>query len=150
MLKGFAGKDVYVWVILASSACDCTNDQLDRGGDGYFEHPWESAIWELPNVKQLRARMQLVPGDACVLGFRDPVNHLPMQKKTGWLTTVFLMAKKLDDQCNRQHTRQQIESSTGGIQRSVYAGIYWNRLVKILADGCESCLPVHHGHVVDR
>ena len=137
-------------VILANFACNCMNDQLDCGGDGYFEHPWESAIWELPKMKQLRARMKLVRGDACVLGLRDPVNHLPMQKKTGWLTTVSLLAKKLDVQCNRQHTRQQIEGSTGGFQRSVYAGIYWNRLVEILADGCESCFPVHHAHVVDE
>ena len=64
--------------------------------------------------------------------------------------TVALLAKKFDVQCNRQHTHQQVEGSTGGIQRSVYAGIYWNRLVKILADGYESCLPVHHAQVVDE
>jgi len=41
--------------------CQELERQLDRGGEAFFEHPWSSWVWKMPETRRLMRRMQLQP-----------------------------------------------------------------------------------------
>ena len=66
---------------------DEIHNQLRRGGDFLFEHPWPSHVWHAPEMRSLRRKFGTFRIDMCAYGLCCPESELPIQKATGLMTS---------------------------------------------------------------
>ena len=77
-----------------------------------MESPWSAETWTQPELKEFLQGSLAARLDQCMLGLKNPSNHLAMEKKTRIQTTSRAVFQQLDQRiCNKQHVHSQIAGS---------------------------------------
>ena len=66
---------------------DEIQNQVRRGGDFLFEHPWPSHVWHAPEMKSLRRKYGTFRVDMCAYGLKCPDTDMPIRKSTGLMSS---------------------------------------------------------------
>ena len=117
--------------------------QLGKGHFFAFEHPASATSWSQGCVQRVLAHadVQVVVFDQCMLGLVTKVHKTPTRKRTMIATNMpHLVALLRNFRCDRSHRHQRIESSEGGMKRSVWAQFYPEPLCQKLAESAQLTL----------
>ena len=102
-------------------SCAVYKWQLERGAHFLHEHPWGASSWKLQCVQQLvqTAGVEVVRSDQCQFGqlawHKLPSGEWerrPARKRTGFMTSMELMARALENECPGDHEHARMLSGT--------------------------------------
>lgn len=92
------------------------------------ENPQTSKAWKYHGILCLllhRFGGKFAVGDQCCFGKRDPINHLPERKRTGWLSHSEILLNPVCRQCTCPHgSHQQIVGNNAWGNRASQAAEY--------------------------
>lgn len=118
--------------------CLLMDMQISDGRHVIFEHPWRAMSWQHPAIIALSKRdgMKKIRFDMCMFGMVSPVEKVPLQKPTVFMTTLGTLVPKLDKMtCRGAHSRHKtIEGMEGNIKLSRWAQRYPDLLCEAIAE----------------
>ena len=96
--------------------------RLALGRQFLMEHPWGSAVWNLPEAHDILTKppmdqgtmeyLEAVRADLCQYGLKDAVTGLPHMKPTGFLAATKNLKRRLLLRCPRLHQHQPLEGGS--------------------------------------
>ena len=123
-------------VMLANLAADIALFQLDHDADFICENPQSSDLWQLSAWQLVlrHPRVCFTHCHQCAFGLRDP-SGLFYYKPTKFVSSNWILIKRLERRCDGRHEHQVIEGSVHGQRRSRLAQTWPRKLCSAIVDG---------------
>ena len=121
-------------------------EQIRRGGEFLFEHPWSADTWTDPEFQGLKRKYGVHKTDMCQHGLRCPDTKLAIRKSTGLMASRSL-AQHVAIFCDGSHDHRRIEGKLrSGQLVSDFCAAYTNKFVKTMHDALIGYQHVDHVH----